>query len=68
MTTIKIYDNQNADNYIEVMNCIENHDTGEREEIEINISFEELKDIWGFYLSQKDAEKLIQYLKEQFLI
>lgn len=27
-----------------------------------------LKDIWTFYLSVADAEKLIKYLKEQFLL
>lgn len=65
MTTIKIYCDENPENYIEVINAVVENDIDDPKQIQLDISLEGLDDIWSYWLGREDAIKLTEYLRQQ---
>lgn len=65
MTTIKIYCDENPENYIEVINAVVENDIDDPKQIQLDISLEGLDDIWSYWLDREDAIKLTEYLRQQ---
>lgn len=60
MTTIKLYDADNSENYLEFFNAEDD------QKMTVDISLYDIGEIHSFSLSEEDAVILIKYLKEQF--